>query len=114
MDDNGLHGVSRLRMTDEKTISEGNVIRIKFDDKVVIKRTGENKKGLVVEGKSVGSSNVAGELLSVFHNSGTGGDAINYNGKTSSSTNIQTLDSVKSLFAYKITETGGQFFIEPN
>ena len=114
MDDNGLHGVSRLRMTDEKIICEGNVTRIEFDDKVIIRRVGDNKKGFMVHGKSVGSSDEKGELLSAFHNGGTGGDAINYTGKTSSATNIQTLDSVKSLFAYKITETGGQFFIEPS
>ena len=85
-----------------------------FDDKVIIRRTGDNKKGFMVYGKPVGSSDEKGELLSAFHNSGTGGDAINYTGKTSAATNIQTLDSVKSLFPYKITETGGQFFIEPN
>jgi hypothetical protein len=54
-------------------------------------------------------------VLSTFTNSqANGGDAVNYYGKTDGDPNIQTRKSIKEMFPYKITESGGQFFIEPN
>ena len=73
-----------------------------------------------IEGRVGNSTTTNGKLLSVFTNTTTGGgDAINYFGKVSNSDNIQTKTSVEALIAaagggYKITESGGQFFIESN
>ena len=89
----------------------------KFTAPVTIARNkgGDNKENVIIEGRPNGSSSTTDKVLSVFTNTQSGGgDAINYFGKTDGSTNIQTKGSIESMFPYKITESGGQFFIEPN
>jgi hypothetical protein len=80
---------------------------------------GDGVDSVIIEGRVGDTTDTKGRLLSTHTNSGADeGDAVNYYGKISGANNIQTKKSVedlfKSAFPYKITESGGQFFIEAN
>ena len=45
-----------------------------------------------------------GKLLSVYHNSGTAADAINYAGRTDNAANLQTKESVEALIGDSIKD----------
>ena len=94
MNTNHVMGVKYLGMTGAKEIQEGQTTRIKFDNKVIIKKIGDNKAGFVIEGKVDGNAN--GDLFSVFHNA-DGIDAVNYQGRTTAgSKNLATCEYVDS------------------
>jgi len=86
---NGLHSVNNIRLVGNKAIQEAQTTRIKFDGKVIVTRTGDNKDGFTIKGRD--DSN----LLSVYHNS-SDLDSINYTGKTGGSTNLATCGYVDS------------------
>ena len=86
---NGLNSVNNIRLVGNKAIQEAQTTRIKFDGKVIVTRTGDNKDGFTIKGRD--DSN----LLSVYHNS-SDLDSINYTGKTGGSTNLATCGYVDS------------------
>jgi hypothetical protein len=90
---NGLHSVNNIRLIGNKAIQEAQTTRIKFDGKVIITRTGDNKDGFALKGKTEEGNNA--DLLSVYHNS-SGLDAINYKGKQGSPDNLATCGYVDS------------------
>ncbi len=93
MNTNHILGVQYLGMTGAKEIQEGQVTRIKLDNKVIVKKAGTNKDGFVLKGGVDGNSD--GNLLSVYHNS-SGLDSVDYYGKQEGENNLATVGYVNS------------------
>jgi len=81
--------------------TEGNSYH-RFQGRVQFDRNGQEKEGLVIEGRIQDKS--IGKLLQVYHNSGEVPDAVNYRGKMDSSSNIVTKGYVDSLLTNRIAE----------
>ena len=84
----------------EKAVAHTIDTKHTFDGRVIFEPAAANHNGFTIKGKSNSQDD---SLLGVYHNGGGSTlDAINYGGKTSSDTNIQTKTSVEALIA----ETG--------
>ena len=92
---NPILGVQYLGLTGAKCIQEAQTTRIKFENKVVVTKVGLNKAGFVIKGATANGADT--DLLSVYHNDTGGLDAVNYQGKQDSETNIATVGYVDSV-----------------
>jgi hypothetical protein len=73
---------------------------VQFDRaKFEFKRFGDNREGFVVRGRADNGSGVGNnaKLLSVYHNSGSNHDAVNYYGKQSDATNVATVGYIDNV-----------------
>ena len=66
----------------------------------IIHRVGDVQDGFVLEGRTADGE--IGDLLEVYHNGGSNPDAVNYNGRISSSQNIVNKEYVDSHVSRKI------------
>jgi len=105
MSNKGLHSVGRIRLTGDKTISEGNNSRILLDNRVVITKASSNGAGFLVKGKTNGASN--GDLLYTYHNS-SGLDAISYAGRQDGAAHLATVGYVNNAVS-AIATVGRRF-----
>jgi len=92
----GLHSIGRIRLIGDKTIQEAQSTRIRFSGKVEIPRTGDNKEGFVLKGKTDDGNDQ--NLLYTYHNS-IGLDAVNYAGKQDAPTNLANVGYVDDAIA---------------
>ena len=94
----GLHSVTRIRMLGEKAICDGNTSRMTVGGNVEVKRSGNDKNGFVIKGKSSWDDgtegvNNDGMLLQTYHNA-SDLDAILYRGKQEADNHLATVGYV--------------------
>jgi len=114
---NGLHSVAQIRMQSGGYIGSGTSQRIKVrsgntnDAGTEIQRPGDGKRTFAIKGKAAGTSSTS-DFFWAYGNSGSGGDAINYTGKTTEDNHIATKKYVDSkLPTYTITKSGGNYYV---
>jgi hypothetical protein len=76
-----------------------NIVKILNSGQVTIARKGNSTQGFKIFGQTVADGAADNDLFFVYHNGGSSIDAINYNGRTDSGTNIQTKTSVDAAIA---------------
>ena len=84
--------------------SGDNIVKILNSGQVTIARKGNSAQGFKLFGQVVADGPADGDLLFAYHNGGATIDAVNYNGKTNSSNNLQTKTSVDAAIAAAVTK----------
>ena len=119
LNNHGLHSVSQIRMQNGGYIGSVSNQRIKIRNGgsndgqagTEIQRIGDAKRAFAIKGKAAGSSNIT-DFFWAYGNSGSGGDAINYTGKMTSSDNIVNKGYVDSKMPeYIITKNNGNYYV---
>ena len=119
LNNHGLHSVSQIRMQNGGYIGSVSNQRIKIRNGgsndgqagTEIQRIGDAKRAFAIKGKAAGSSSIT-DFFWAYGNSGSGGDAINYTGKMTSSDNIVNKGYVDSKMPeYIITKNNGNYYV---
>ena len=119
LNNSGLHSVAQIRMQNGGYIGSVSNQRIKIRNGgssdgqagTEIQRIGDAKRAFAIRGKAAGSSSIT-DFFWAYGNSGTGGDAINYTGKMTSSDNIVNKGYVDSKMPqYIITKNNGNYYV---